>query len=1163
MGAVAPGLDVRQPLQNSTGVTSNSAEIAGPQSVVKVRIPGGLAPAFVTDGLALNRARIEGLDFSGAVVSSLAISETILEAPAYDNASGNEFSLEFSASAGLEAFFNNDDVALVRIRVTTSDRDPVTDGVETAFNSDSEAEDECLFADNDAPQLTAAYRGDDDILYLVFNEPMANGNSDNSENQTNQQFVNATDIQVNVQNIFDASTPTIAGGLTLISGFADGVGRMILMYQLNPESTPAVGSYVRMAADDFGNPTHNVYRDVSGNDGFQQGEPGSPTQEGVEVLGGAPPNVGGSHLWAPSGFGTADFNASASWVPNAAPTYEKDLRMNIAPAGFAFVEFSQGVTAAQSLWTDGFISMSVGNSINNPNGVLYLHGQESFAGVFTTAFLLRDAFATEPSPTASFSIDQGVIDAESMAFRQDFGGSISCVVLNDGEIRTGSLRIGEPDGSAFMQAVASSGGRLITGFDNGIGARTTQVPSVIADRSGTISVVAGGEWLSLGDIDVNSGGQIVVSVDARAEFHGDVNLNAESLFFNQNTFITNQADAKSFGSYILNDVNFNDGLMYCEKLTVEGGREFEAPEFTVGLFGPKFAGVAVYDQLVVRSGSRVGASNLFSVAYDGRVFLPDFDGNSPLPVDETQANIVLDGGTLELRFAEGFDPPLGSEFPLISGKGFSGRFSNHILPSFDDGRVAIVTYPIPRTGNGKAFFEGATLRIVDLESLLGFVPDPAVTDIGEAPVKAAAGDLDGDDDLDVAVIFDSGEGSGSVMVLRNRGSVEGVWQGFEKGVQFQTGPKPMAIAIGDFTNETPKPGVSDQDIAVVCAGDNSLRVYLNTGSGSAFEAIASIETAAFPTDVDAEDFNNDGFTDLAVVCRDADLIQIFLNNGGEAAVLGGIFQAPRNVETDDEPVDLDPVDLDNDKDIDLATGTAGGVSTSSNDGKGGFGMANQSQAGGPADAVATGDLDRDGDADGAIATRSTGLLSIFINNGNAALDFFSSFSVGADAGALAIEDYDEDGDADISVVSIPEGDTLHRVTILRNDTQDGGPLVFTPIVELTNRSQPSDPKVVYSVDVDGDGRPDIVTVDDQVGREGGVVSSYLNVSGPLPVCAGDVNKDRRVDGKDLQIVLSMFGQLEEPFTGANFNGDTFVDGRDLSVLLSNYGAECDVPTAIP
>lgn len=84
---------------------------------------------------------------------------------------------------------------------------------------------------------------------------------------------------------------------------------------------------------------------------------------------------------------------------------------------------------------------------------------------------------------------------------------------------------------------------------------------------------------------------------------------------------------------------------------------------------------------------------------------------------------------------------------------------------------------------------------------------------------------------------------------------------------------------------------------------------------------------------------------------------------------------------------------------------------------------------------------------------------------------------------------------------------------------------------------------------------------------------------PVGSCVGDLNGDRTVDGRDLTVMLSQFGEqrkcepsaaalaIEDPEERAvvidlecmqdrpraDINGDLRVDGLDLTALLSTFG----------
>jgi len=68
------------------------------------------------------------------------------------------------------------------------------------------------------------------------------------------------------------------------------------------------------------------------------------------------------------------------------------------------------------------------------------------------------------------------------------------------------------------------------------------------------------------------------------------------------------------------------------------------------------------------------------------------------------------------------------------------------------------------------------------------------------------------------------------------------------------------------------------------------------------------------------------------------------------------------------------------------------------------------------------------------------------------------------------------------------------------------------------------------------------------------VSGNLEITGPpQPSCPADLNDDNFVNGDDLGILLSQWGECTTSCS-ADFNGDNFVNGDDLGVLLAAWGA---------
>jgi T5SS/PEP-CTERM-associated repeat protein/autotransporter-associated beta strand protein len=80
----------------------------------------------------------------------------------------------------------------------------------------------------------------------------------------------------------------------------------------------------------------------------------------------------------------------------------------------------------------------------------------------------------------------------------------------------------------------------------------------------------------------------------------------------------------------------------------------------------------------------------------------------------------------------------------------------------------------------------------------------------------------------------------------------------------------------------------------------------------------------------------------------------------------------------------------------------------------------------------------------------------------------------------------------------------------------------------------------------------------EVSQTGG--NLYLDF---LPSLAGDADLDGRVNGADLNTVLSNYNQTGMAWGSGNFNNDGTVNGADLNIVLSNYNQHVTVGSAVP
>jgi hypothetical protein len=496
-------------------------------------------------------------------------------------------------------------------------------------------------------------------------------------------------------------------------------------------------------------------------------------------------------------------------------------------------------------------------------------------------------------------------------------------------------------------------------------------------------------------------------------------------------------------------------------------------------------------------------------------------------------------GSLQLVRA-GVDLDLGTSVEIVSGSSRTGQFDVALLPGRDDGAFYLVTYP---RGGGSV--------LLSVGNLTGsFDPDdPQNFDLQGAPAAAAARDLDGDGDVDLAVVVPDGANQGSVVVLRNRGTTDGVWQGFEGGVQYTVGIAPAAIAIGEF-NPSAATGV---DIAVANSGDDTVTILKNTGGGS-FVTALTIPTGDEPLGIATMNLNSDLHDDLAVAAAGDDEVEVMLALPG--AEPG--FASAETLPVGPRPRIIDPHDDDNDKDIDaIIVGDSGASSVTMipYSGDGTFGAAVTIPVGaGPVEVLSV-DLNGDERKDVVTVNQSGDSVSVLVNTGPDAMGrpTFApavDLPVGDSPVSMAALDIDLDGagggpgDIDLAIVATDADLGQRAVQILRNDFA-GGQLQFAPAAPL---GEPGEmPTVVLAANVDGDARTDLITLNEGLRGTMQEVAVRLSAS----ACRADWNDDGALNSQDFfDFLSSFFGP------GADFNQDGLTNSQDFFDFLAAFFGGC-------
>src|SRR5437867_2599275 len=138
--------------------------------------------------------------------------------------------------------------------------------------------------------------------------------------------------------------------------------------------------------------------------------------------------------------------------------------------------------------------------------------------------------------------------------------------------------------------------------------------------------------------------------------------------------------------------------------------------------------------------------------------------------------------------------------------------------------------------------------------------------VGRGPVSVAAGEVNGDGRLDLALA----SGSNTVSVLLGNG--DGT---FQVAPTFVAGAEPTSVAVGDFN------GDGKTDLAVANGyynSPNTVSVLLGNSDRS-FQPALTFGTGVGPRSVGVGDFNGDGRPDLVVANYCSSDVSVLLGNG--------------------------------------------------------------------------------------------------------------------------------------------------------------------------------------------------------------------------------------------------------------------------------------------
>jgi hypothetical protein len=465
-------------------------------------------------------------------------------------------------------------------------------------------------------------------------------------------------------------------------------------------------------------------------------------------------------------------------------------------------------------------------------------------------------------------------------------------------------------------------------------------------------------------------------------------------------------------------------------------------------------------------------------------------GNAP---DHLAVEDFDDDGHADLAVSS----PGTSEILVLLGVG-DGSFGAPIPYAFG-GRPSVLE---PADLDGDGVPDLATLDTFEVRILLGngdgTFADAPTLDPGGRPQDVAAADLDADGKTDLSVVVDI------LGVVPFMGSGDGTFAASPP----VPGGTASQVAVGDMD------GDDRADLVTANNRSSDVSVYSGNGDGT-FAFHEQFDAGAFPSAIEAADFNADGLPDLAVSNQGQDFVSgvpadvsILLGSGE------GSFAPEVRYAAGVNPSAIAVADVDGNNSPDLVVANHGweseaifgDVSVLLGVGDGTFLPQTRWDVGDNPSAVAAADLDGDGDIDLAVTNRKyPGDLSVLLGNGDGTFAPEVRYYTYYDPVSIVAGDFDEDGAQDLAVA---HGVSLFNITIyLGNGDGTFAGAVFFEVDDT--------PTSIAVADLDDDGSLDLVTSgsmnDASVLRGDGSGGFALAVpfgSGPTQtVAVGDLDLD--------------------------------------------------------
>jgi 6-phosphogluconolactonase (cycloisomerase 2 family) len=388
--------------------------------------------------------------------------------------------------------------------------------------------------------------------------------------------------------------------------------------------------------------------------------------------------------------------------------------------------------------------------------------------------------------------------------------------------------------------------------------------------------------------------------------------------------------------------------------------------------------------------------------------------------------------------------------------------------------------PLSVTVNGYTDFSSSpyiltfqSAQVIDATSF----PSKADIGSGTSPEGTAISDIDGDGKPDLLVVNNA---SNTLSVYRNISATGSLVTGsFAAKVDFATGSNPTGVAVSDID------GDGKPDVVVSNYGSNTISVFRNTSSSGtiALSAKVDLATGISPYGVAIGDIEGDGRPDIAVTNNGGTTVSVFQNIGSQGSITTASFSNKTDFTSGSYPSGVVISDIDGDGKADLViantgsntlsvlrnTSVSGIISNSSFAGKTDFSTGNAPLF------PAVGDIDGDGKPDIAVSCANSNTISLFRNTSTSGSFTTSSLTPKVDLSTptnpyvVAIGDLDGDGKPDIATVNY----SSNLLSVFKNNNS-AGQILTTSFAARIDYNTGVNPFSVRIGDLDGDGKADLL-----------------------------------------------------------------------------------------